>query len=157
MSRVLAALLASIAVLVVGCSSPAASVAPTTALVVPPSGTRVSVADAWARLGAKGAGSAAYLTIAGGATADALTGASTTAATEAQVHETSTDAQGLTGMHPVDAVPIPAGAKVAFEPGGYHIMLNGLTQDLRPGDTFPLVLTFEGAGELTVPVEVRGS
>ena len=166
MTRVLAALLAvAVATSVAACSAPTAPAAtgPTGATGAQASasasstvsGTAVTVTGAWARAASKGMGSAAYFTIAAGPEGDALVAASTTAATEAQIHETSTDAQGMTGMHPVESVPVPAGGQVEFDPGGYHVMLNELTQDLRAGDTFELVLTFEGAGDVTGPVEVR--
>ena len=34
-------------------------------------------------------------------------------------------------MHPIARVDIPAGGSVAFKPGGYHLMLMGLTSDAR--------------------------
>ncbi len=43
---------------------------------------------------------------------------------------------------------------IAFAPGGYHIMLTGLKAPLKTGDSFPLTLTFAGAGEVKVDVKV---
>ncbi len=51
-------------------------------------------------------------------------------------------------MRPVEAVEVPAGATVALEPGGLHVMVMGLTDELAPGDTFAVTLHFENAGEL---------
>jgi copper(I)-binding protein len=42
-----------------------------------------------------------------------------------------------------------------LEPGGLHIMLIGLKQKLAPGDSIPLTLVFEHAGEVTVEIPVR--
>ena len=54
-------------------------------------------------------------------------------------------------MRPLaDGLAIPAGESVVLEPGGYHIMLIGLTGDLNAGESFTLTLTFEKAGEVTV-------
>ncbi len=61
----------------------------------------------------------------------------------------------MMGMREVPGIDLPAGEVVALEPGGLHVMLIGLVDDLRPGDTFDLTLSFEQAGERTVSVEVR--
>jgi copper(I)-binding protein len=42
-----------------------------------------------------------------------------------------------------------------LKPGGFHIMLIGLTNELKSGDTFDITLTFANAGEITVTVPVR--
>jgi hypothetical protein len=42
-----------------------------------------------------------------------------------------------------------------MKPGGYHIMLLGLTRDLKPGDTVNVTLTFDKAGRMTVDAPVR--
>lgn len=63
-------------------------------------------------------------------------------------------AEGMT-MQPVSAIDVPAGETVVLEPGGYHVMLLELVEPLEEGQTFDLTLTFEQAGEITVPVEVR--
>ncbi len=52
-------------------------------------------------------------------------------------------------------IPLPAGAEVSFQPGGYHVMLLELPRQLKGGEQFPLTLRFEKAGELTVEVPVR--
>jgi hypothetical protein len=57
-------------------------------------------------------------------------------------------------MRPQENVPVPSGASLAFEAGGFHVMLIDLEQDLQPGDTFELTLTFQSAGQRTVTVEV---
>jgi copper(I)-binding protein len=37
-----------------------------------------------------------------------------------------------------------------------HLMLMGLTRKLEAGSTFPLTLSFQHAGEITVEVQVLG-
>jgi copper(I)-binding protein len=111
--------------------------------------------DAWARPAGVGQGSAAYLRITNGTiAADTLVGASTNAAARASIHRTTTDANGMTGMEPV-TLPIPAGQTVTLEPGGYHVMLMDLTEDLAPGGHVELTLTFEHVGPLNVQAEIR--
>jgi hypothetical protein len=51
-------------------------------------------------------------------------------------------------------VPLPTG-KTEFKPGGLHVMLIGLNQDLNPGDMFSLTLDFVTAG--VIPLEVTVS
>ena len=61
----------------------------------------------------------------------------------------------MMGMRELDALSIPAGETVELAPGGFHLMLIDLAEDLVPGATFDLTLTFADAGEVTVNVEVR--
>ncbi|TVR21759.1 MAG: copper chaperone PCu(A)C [Nitriliruptor sp.] len=61
----------------------------------------------------------------------------------------------MMGMREIEALDIPAGETVSLVPGGYHLMLLELADDLTPGETFELTLTFASAGEVTVNVEVR--
>ncbi|MFN8373811.1 MAG: copper chaperone PCu(A)C [Anaerolineae bacterium] len=49
---------------------------------------------------------------------------------------------------------IPAGERLLLQPGGYHIMMLELTQELVPGTAFLLTLTFESGVELTIAVPV---
>ena len=51
-------------------------------------------------------------------------------------------------------VPVPTGETV-FKTGDLHVMLIGLKNDLNPGDTFTLTLSFENAGERILNVTVR--
>lgn len=99
---------------------------------------------------------AGYLTIIGGSeSSDALVGASSPVAGSVEIHETKADAGGMTGMRPVGQIDIAAGATVKLEPGGFHLMLMGVTEDLTIGDTVEITLTFEKAGNVVVQAEVR--
>lgn len=115
---------------------------------------QVVVRDVWARASAGAAATGAiYLALTGGVQADRLMGVSTPVAAMADVHE-STAEGGVMRMRPVAALPIPPGKTVTFAPGGYHIMLMALRHPLLAGQTFPLTLTFEHAGPMTVDVRV---
>jgi copper(I)-binding protein len=132
------------------------------------SSAEIVVTDPWARASsAMSSAGAAYMTIQNnGSAADALIGASSPAATTVEVHETvvmgspAPDASadgGMMGMQPIKRLEIPAGGTVELKAGSYHIMLIGLKQDLKPGDTIEITLTFEKAGEVKVNAAVRES
>jgi copper(I)-binding protein len=119
----------------------------------------LTVTGAWARPSMTMAlAGAAYLTITNGSDKpDTLLGVTTPAAKSPELHQTTADASGMMAMHPVDKLDVPAGQTVKLEPGGYHIMLIGLTAELVAGSTIELTLQFEKAGAITVTAEVRAS
>ena len=126
-------------------------VAASTALAQP---SQLEVNNAWAgATPGKSENGAAYVTIQS-PTADRLVSASTPVAKKAELHTMSM--QGMVmKMRPLSGLDIPAGQPVTLKPGGDHIMLMGLDQPLRPGETFPLTLGFEKAGPRTVTVTVE--
>jgi hypothetical protein len=133
-------------------------------------GAKITVTDAWARSSPMVAGAgAAYMKIENAGTeADALVGAASPVAATVEVHETYETGMespapsdgtggGMMGMRPIDRLEIPAGEAVELKPGGYHIMLIGLPQELKAGDTIEITPKFEKAGKITVTAEVRES
>jgi hypothetical protein len=114
---------------------------------------QLEVKDAWAgATPGKAENGAAYVTITS-PTADRLVSASTPVAKKAELHTMSMQGM-LMKMRPISGVDIPAGQPVSLKPGGEHIMLMGLNQPLREGQSFPLTLDFEKAGPRTVTVTV---
>ena len=110
----------------------------------------------WARasIGQAKAG-AAYLTVVNtGADPDRLVGAKSPAAREAALH-VNTMVDGIMKMRPVAAIEVTPGEPTVLQPGGLHIMLIGLASPLVEGETFPLTLTFEKAGEIEVDVLIE--
>jgi periplasmic copper chaperone A len=117
----------------------------------------IDVEHAWSRatIGADRPG-VVYLSIRNtGSADDALIGVTTPIAGMPMLHETVVT-DGVASMPHAMSVPVPAGQTVALAPGGFHGMLMGLTQALEKGDSFPLTLTFQTAGEVTVTVDVLG-
>lgn len=115
----------------------------------------ITVDKPWARPSIGTAGmSAAYFTITDGGPADRLVGVSTPIAGSADIHE-SLEENGVMKMRGVAGVALEPGKPVTFRPGGYHVMLMGLKQPLKAGDSFPLTLRFEHAAPLTVNVTVH--
>ncbi|MEO1531250.1 MAG: copper chaperone PCu(A)C [Pseudomonadota bacterium] len=89
-----------------------------------------------------------------GEAADRLLSASSPAFGRVELHQTS-ETDGVMRMVKQDAVPIPAGETLSFEPGGYHVMLFDAVEQLAEGDRFPLELVFENAGAVTVELVVK--
>jgi periplasmic copper chaperone A len=103
----------------------------------------------------EGATSAVYMTLVNPTgQADALIGAATDAAEIVELHLSSMD-NGIMRMRPVERIDVPANGQAELMPGGYHVMLIGLTRDLDAGDTIDLTLNFEQAGALELSVPVR--
>jgi copper(I)-binding protein len=138
----------------------------------------ITVSDVWARESATATGNgAAYFTLENTSDkVDKLSSASVSSsfAKSAQIHETMMEGSpttmdsmspsttvagsaGMMAMQEVDSVTIPAGGTVAFEPGGYHVMLIDLAAPLKAGDTFTMSLDFMNAGVVQVTATVRAS
>jgi len=94
----------------------------------------------------------AYFTIKNnGDTDDALVKASAPVADMVSLHEVVT--QGAESkMQPVDKIDIPAGGETQLKPGGLHVMLEDLAQELEEGDSYTLTLEFESG--LSMDVEI---
>ena len=98
---------------------------------------------------------AAYVTISNdGTEADRLVGASSSEFDSAELHNVTMQ-DGIMKMFPVEGIDLPAGDTTELAPGGYHIMLFGAKKLFKPGDEFPLTLTFEKAGEATIQAMVE--
>ena len=130
----------------------AASLAIASAALAQP--TQLEVNSAWAgATPGKAENGAAYLTIQS-PTADRLVSVSSPVAKKAELHSMSMQG-AVMKMRPIDGLDVPAGQPVALKPGGEHIMLMGLNQQLHEGQSFPLTLDFEKAGPRTVTVTVE--
>jgi len=145
----------ALALAVVGCSPAGSSGGSPTAVA----GGQLVVRDAWVRAAPAGGTSAAYMSLTNGRVApETLVGVGAPDLTDsASLHQTSSDASGMTGMTHTESLTVPAGGTVALEPGGFHIMLMDLKQELKPGDRVALVLTLEQAVVITVDAEVRAN
>lgn len=130
--------------------------APATTEATTPAAAMMHAEGATAYATAEGATTGAvFLTLHNPQTAaDKLVGASTPVAGGVELHQTSTDANGVTQMTKVDAIEIQPGQQVDLKPDSYHIMLTGLTAPLVEGTPFDITLDFENAPDVTLPVTV---
>jgi hypothetical protein len=115
----------------------------------------LAVTDVWARPGNADGNSAIYFIVTPGSQADTLLSASSDVAMMVELHESKMTEEGTMMMQKQVNVPIPTGGKVAFKPGGLHVMLMGLKNDLKVGDQFKVTLTFEQAGQISLDVTVK--
>ena len=110
-------------------------------LALQASAADLEVKDAWARAtvaGQKASGAFMTLTSAKGA---ALVGGSSPLAKSVEIHEMKHEGEVMK-MRAASRVELPAGKAVALT-GSYHIMLMGLSKELKAGDTVPLTLQIE--------------
>eukprot|EP01037_Dinobryon_pediforme_P021883 gene21883-22870_t len=85
---------------------------------------------------------------------DRLVSAASDAAAEVQLHEMAVTDGVMSMRQLTQGVVIPAGGKVEFKPGGYHVMFIGLKAPLKQGDKVHARLVFEKAGPVDVDFEV---
>ncbi|MET3382850.1 copper chaperone PCu(A)C [Variovorax paradoxus] len=71
-----------------------------------------------------------------------------------EVHEMAMQ-DNVMRMRQIPALDLPAGKTVELKPGGYHVMLLDLKQQVKEGDTVPLTLVFEGQDGKRESVEVK--
>ena len=109
------------------------------------------VENAWVRLAAiEDRPAAAYFEINGAERADTLIAIDSPAVATVELHETVREGERMS-MRPLDAVEVPEGETVTFEPGGRHAMLFGVDSEVTPGT--PLVLNFRFDSGRDVRVE----
>lgn len=58
-------------------------------------------------------------------------------------------------MRQVPGIDLPAGKIVELKPGGYHVMLMDLKQQVKEGDVVPITLVVEGKDGKRESVEVK--
>jgi hypothetical protein len=116
---------------------------------------QASVRDAWISLPAvPGRPGAAYFTMVGGKTHERLTSIDSAAVDKVELHASMSHG-GMAGMRPLGEVAVPAGAAVAFAPGGNHAMLFGIDPAIRPGQRISLLFRFNSERSIPVEAEVR--
>ena len=111
--------------------------------------------DAWVRATPGSDVAAAYVTLHnGGVKVIKVVGIESPAASMVMLHETSLQ-DGVSRMRPHEQLSLAPGQTVKLEPGGLHVMLQGLTKPLIPGMTVPLLLKLADGTSLVVAAAVR--
>jgi len=116
----------------------------------------ITVGDPYARAVPPGQpNSAVFMTLANASKQDrALVGAESTAAGAVELH-THVNEDGVMKMRRIDKIAIPAGQTVALKPGGLHVMLIGLKENLEPGKEVHMNLLFDNGTKEHIMAPVR--
>lgn len=131
------------AVAVVACGTVMASTPPDAA-------STIQVQKAWIRILPAGLPAGGYAVIHNtGAIPRKLTSVSSSAYASAMLHRTVEKA-GVSDMHMVTALSIPAHGDLRLVPGHYHLMFMHATRAIHPGDTVAVTLHFADGSTLKV-------
>lgn len=76
------------------------------------------------------------------------------AAASAELHEMKLD-NNIMRMRAIEQLTLPAGKPVDLKPGGYHLMLMGLKNQVKVGDVIPLTLVIENKDKKRQTVQVK--
>lgn len=86
----------------------------------------------------------------------AIAGASSDACGMLMIHQSSNKG-GMSGMDMVEKVNVPAGGKIAFAPGGYHLMCTDPTPKMKVGAKVAVLLSLSDGSAVAVAFAVRGA
>mgnify|MGYP003419005306 FL=1 len=116
----------------------------------------IAVSDAWVRAtvpAQKATG--AFMQLKSDADARLLSATSPVAGV-VEIHEMVMDGKVMK-MNAVPSLDLPAGKAVELTPGGYHVMLMDLKQQVKEGDEVPLTLTIESKDGSRAPLEAKAA
>ncbi|MCO6414682.1 copper chaperone PCu(A)C [Siccirubricoccus sp. KC 17139] len=117
----------------------------------------ITISAPWSRAAGRGGTGAGFLTIANaGSAPDRLVSASSPLARATEIH-THVREGDVMRMRAVPAIEIPAGGSVTLQPGGFHLMLIGLSRAVEAGESLPVTLVFERAGPVQVALAVQSA
>jgi len=103
----------------------------------------MATVDAWARPGISGGNSGVFFVLNNPTShEDKILQAKSDVADAVELHLTIMEGDVMK-MTPQEFVEVPANSTVEFAPGGLHVMLIGLTEDIDVGDSFVVMLEFE--------------
>ncbi len=114
----------------------------------------VQITNAWVRgtvAGQRGTG--AYMDIVSDAPARVLSATSPVAAS-VEIHNMKLE-NGVMRMSPVKDIALEPGKPFRLAPGGYHVMMMGLKEQLKKGGSVPITLTVEGADKKVRQIEIK--
>ncbi|MBF0269857.1 MAG: copper chaperone PCu(A)C [Alphaproteobacteria bacterium] len=116
----------------------------------------LTIQHPWARASAGMAGAGgAFFTIVNGGASDKLLKAEADVSKVVELHTHIKDGEVMR-MRQVPDIDVAGGTETKLAPGGLHVMLIGLKAPLKEGQVFPMTLTFEKSGTVTVEVQVQG-
>lgn len=116
----------------------------------------IQIEQPWSRATPEGSTVAAgYVKLTNtGKEVDRLIGGSFARAKTVEVHLMTNDMGVMKMRQMTEGVELPSNASVELKPGGIHLMMLGLTEGLKAGDTVKGTLVFEKAGSVDVTFTV---
>ena len=122
---------------------------------VPAAPKELSVTGAYAFVAKQGSAAAAYVVITNGLdSADVIDSVTSTVSRFASMHGQSTN-NGFVTMVARDDAMVAAHDSLVLQPGGDHLMLEGVTRDLVARDTLTLTFWFRHSGPRSAVATVR--
>ena len=115
---------------------------------------QVTVKDAWVRATVPQQQATGAFMQLNAARDTRLVAASSPLTAAVEVHEMAMQ-DNVMRMRQVPGVDLPAGKPVDLKPGGYHVMLMNLKQQVKTGDTVPITLVFEGKDGKRESVDIQ--
>jgi copper(I)-binding protein len=103
---------------------------------------QVTVTDPWVRATVSGQQATGAFMRLQSAKDTRLVSASSPLTPTVEVHEMAVQ-DNVMKMRQLPALELPAAKTVELKPGGYHVMLMGLKQEVKAGATVPITLVFE--------------
>ncbi|MFN3629388.1 MAG: copper chaperone PCu(A)C [Casimicrobiaceae bacterium] len=71
-----------------------------------------------------------------------------------EIHEMAMEGS-MMKMREIPGIDIPQGQTLSLKPGGYHVMLIDLKQQIKPDDVVPITLDFVGTDNKKYSIEVK--
>jgi hypothetical protein len=117
----------------------------------------LTLSGQWFRLIMPSVPAAGYFTLSNATAAPVqLVGAASPACGTLMLHK-SVSANGTERMVMVPSVRVPAHGKIAFAPGGYHLMCMSPGPAMKTGQSVPVTLRLGGGETVTASFPVRGA
>jgi copper(I)-binding protein len=120
-----------------------------------PAAAQVTVTEPWVRGTVQGQmATGAFMKLQSAKDARLIEAASPVAGV-VEIHEMALE-NNVMRMRAVQALELPAGRVVELKPGGYHVMLMDLKQQMKEGELVPVTLVVESGGKRET-IEVKAS
>jgi copper(I)-binding protein len=72
-----------------------------------------------------------------------------------EIHEMAMDKNVMRMRALPNGLELPAGKSVELKPGGYHVMLMDLKQQMKEGDSVPMTLVIEDKDKKQTTIEIK--
>lgn len=115
---------------------------------------QVAISDVRASAGRAGGVAAVYLYLGNDGGFDRVVDVTSPLADRVELHRYG-DIDGVATMQAISTLPVPGDGATELTPGGSHVMLIGLRENLEPGDSVPLTLSFARSAPIQVEALVQ--